>query len=99
MGREGAVIAQLLPEFTKIHPDIEVRIQQLPCTAAHQKLLTAFAGQATPDLCQLGNPWIPAFVPLHAHNPLDRSRARSQAARANDYVSLNSDTNVSDGTH
>ena len=41
-------IAQLLPEFTKLHPDIEVRIQQLPWTAAHQKLLTAFAGEATP---------------------------------------------------
>src|SRR5205823_12431525 len=75
MGREGAVIAQLLPEFTKLHPDIEVRIQQLPWTAAHQKLLTAFAGEATPDLCQLGNTWIPEFVALKALEPLDRSLA------------------------
>jgi len=70
------VIAQLLPEFTKLHPDIEVRIQQLPWTAAHQKLLTAFAGEATPDLCQLGNTWIPEFVALKALEPLDQSLAR-----------------------
>src|SRR5580765_565266 len=42
MGREGEVIAQLLPQFRQLHPDIEVRIQQLPWTAAHQKLLTGF---------------------------------------------------------
>ena len=58
MGREGEVVAELLPDFERANPGIRVKLQQLPWTAAHEKLLTAFAGDATPDLCQLGNTWI-----------------------------------------
>ena len=36
----------------------------LPWSAAHEKLLTAFAGDATPDLAQMGNTWLPEFVAL-----------------------------------
>jgi multiple sugar transport system substrate-binding protein len=98
MGREGEVIAQLLPQFRKLHPDIEVKIQQLPFTAAHQKLLTAFAGDATPDLCQLGNTWIPEFVALKALEPLDQRLARSASVQASDYFSGIWDTNIIGGT-
>ena len=98
MGREGEVIAALLPEFRRLHPDIEVRIQQLPWTAAHQKLLTAFAGEATPDVCQLGNTWIPEFVALHALAPLDESLARSTAVSRGDYFQGIWDTNIIGGT-
>ncbi len=98
MGREGEVIAQLLPQFRKLHPDIEVRIQQLPFTAAHQKLLTAFAGDATPDLCQLGNSWIPEFVALQALEPLDQRLARSASVQASDYFPGIWDTNIIGGT-
>jgi multiple sugar transport system substrate-binding protein len=49
MGYEGEVVAQLIPEFERLHPDIHVEVQQLPWTAAHEKLLTAFAGDALPD--------------------------------------------------
>ena len=38
---------ELLPEFERAHPGIRVEVQQLPWTAAHEKLLTAFAGDAT----------------------------------------------------
>ena len=85
MGAEGEVIARLLPEFTRLHPDIEVRLQQLPWSAAHQKLLTAFAGDATPDLCQLGNSWIPEFAALEALAPLEQRVAESQVVQAEDY--------------
>ncbi len=71
MGREGEVVAELVPEFERTHPGIHVEVQQLPWSAAHEKLLTAFAGDATPDLCQLGNTWIPEFVALDALEPLD----------------------------
>jgi multiple sugar transport system substrate-binding protein len=98
MGREGEVIAQLLPQFRALHPDIEVRIQQLPWTAAHQKLLTAFAGEATPDVCQLGNTWIPEFVALKALEPLDQSLARSASVQASDYFPGIWDTNIIGGT-
>ena len=53
MGREGEEVAKLLPDFERDNPCIRVKVQQLPWTAAHEKLLTAFAGDATPDVCQL----------------------------------------------
>jgi len=81
MGREGEVVSELLREFTAEHPDIPIRIEQLPWLSAHEKLLTAFAGDATPDVAQLGNTWVSelgtldALLPLNdwvaAHNELD----------------------------
>jgi multiple sugar transport system substrate-binding protein len=71
MGREGEVVRELLPGFELTHPNIHVDVQQLPWTAAHQKLLTAFAGDALPDVAQLGNTWLPEFVALHAIDPVD----------------------------
>ena len=59
MGREGEVVQELLPAFERLHPDIRVRVQQIPWSAAHEKLLTAYAGGAMPDLFQLGKPGFP----------------------------------------
>ena len=73
MGREGEVVRQLIPDFERAHPDIRVEVQQLPWTAAHQKLLTAFAGEALPDVAQLGNTWLPEFAALHALDPVQPS--------------------------
>src|SRR5262249_23951338 len=42
MGREGEVIVQLLPEFERSTPGVRVELQQVPWSAAHEKLLTAF---------------------------------------------------------
>ena len=97
MGREGEVVAELLPEFERTHPGIRVKVQQLPWTAAHEKLLTAFAGDATPDLCQLGNTWIPELVALNALEPLDRHVRASPIVQAGDYFPGIWDTNQIDG--
>src|SRR6186997_242735 len=45
MGREGEVLSQLMPAFEKEHPGIHVEVQQIPWTAAHEKLLTAYVGE------------------------------------------------------
>jgi multiple sugar transport system substrate-binding protein len=97
MGREGEVVAQLLPEFERRHPDIHVDLQQLPWTAAHEKLLTAFAGDALPDICQLGNTWIPEFAALGALDALDPRVAASASIDKADYFSGVWDTNIIDG--
>jgi multiple sugar transport system substrate-binding protein len=97
MGREGEVVAELLPQFARAHPDIEVRVQQLPWRAAHEKLLTAFAGDATPDVCLLGNTWIPEFVALKALEPLDEALAHSRVVQREDYFAGIWDTNVVGG--
>ncbi|HKW80830.1 MAG TPA: sugar ABC transporter substrate-binding protein [Casimicrobiaceae bacterium] len=94
MGREGEVVARLLSEFERSHPGIRVETQQLPWTAAHEKLLTAFAGDATPDLCQLGNTWLPEFAALGALEALGRRVAASSIIVPDDFFAGIWDTNV-----
>ena len=93
MGREGEVVAQLMPAFERAHPGIHVEVQQLPWKVAHQKLLTAFAGNSTPDLSQLGNTWLPELAALDALEPLDERVDASRIAR-DDYFAGILDTNV-----
>ncbi|HEY4069479.1 MAG TPA: sugar ABC transporter substrate-binding protein [Burkholderiaceae bacterium] len=93
MGREAEVVAELLPAFHARHPEIRVRVQQLPWSAAHEKLLTAYAGGALPDLCQLGNTWLPEFSALDALAPLDQRVAAASIPRE-DYFAGILDTNV-----
>ncbi len=76
MGREGEVVQELMPAFEAENPGIRVAVQQIPWTAAHEKLLTAFVGESTPDVAQLGNTWVPEFVALGALERLDRWLAR-----------------------
>ena len=45
MGREGEVVQRMVPEFERAHPGIRVRVQQIPWSAAHEKLLTAYVGE------------------------------------------------------
>ena len=97
MGREGEVAAQLLDSFEREHPGVRVRIEQLPWTAAHEKLLTAFAGNATPDVAQLGNTWLPELVALDALEPLDGNMQASSDIDARDYFPGIWDTNIVNG--
>ena len=98
IGREGEAVVKLLPEFELAHPDIHVNVQQLPMSAAHQKLLTAFAGGSTPDMAQLGNTWLPEMVALDALAPLQARVDRSTVIRPDDYFTSIWATNVVDGT-
>jgi multiple sugar transport system substrate-binding protein len=98
IGREGEAIVKLLPAFERAHPDIRVKVQQLPLTAAHQKLLTAFAGGSTPDLSQLGNTWLPELAALDALEPLQARVDASAVVRPSDYFASIWATNVIDGT-
>ncbi|MGF1645156.1 MAG: sugar ABC transporter substrate-binding protein [Thiotrichales bacterium] len=77
MGREGELVRQLIPEFERRHPEVRVKVQQLPWSAAHEKLLTAFVGETMPDVFQLGNTWLPEFVALGALTALDEHIAAS----------------------
>ena len=84
MGREGEVVQTLMPGFARAHPDTSVAVQQLPWSAAHAKLLTAFAGGDLPDLCQMGNTWIAEFCALGALQRLDGAVAASPVVRPAD---------------
>ncbi|HEX3158455.1 MAG TPA: sugar ABC transporter substrate-binding protein [Gemmatimonadaceae bacterium] len=84
-GREGEVVQALMPEFERQNPGVRVRVQQIPWTAAHEKLLTAYVGDAVPDVAQLGNTWIPEFHALGALEPLDARIAASAAVPPDAY--------------
>jgi multiple sugar transport system substrate-binding protein len=97
MGAEGENVQQLLPEFERRYPDIRVRLQIIPWTAAHEKLLTAYAGNSTPDVCQLGNTWIPEFIILNALEPLDQRLRSSPGIHDSSYFPGIRETNMVDG--
>lgn len=69
MGDEAAILPRLL---RGIGGGI-ANVQALPWSAAHEKLLTGFAGGSLPAVAQLGNSWIAEFVALDALAPLPAS--------------------------
>lgn len=77
LGSEGAAAEALAREYMARTPGARVRVQQIPWSAAHEKLLTAFVGGAMPDVFQLGNTWVAEFVALGALEPLDERIAAS----------------------
>lgn len=98
MGREGEVVAVLTSDFERENPGIRVRVQQMPWTAAHEKMLTAYVGRATPDVAQLGNTWISEFHAIHALEPLDARVAASDEMSAGDFFDGIWNTNIVNDT-
>jgi multiple sugar transport system substrate-binding protein len=96
-GREGEVVAQLIPGFEALHPGLRVRVQQLPFRSAHEKLLTAVVGESAPDIAQLGNTWIPEFSMIGALEPLGDEVAASGVVDEQQYFRGVWDTNRSEG--
>jgi len=97
LGSEGEVVAELLPEFERRNPGIRVTLQQIPWIAAHEKLLTAYAGDATPDVAQMGNTWIPEFVAVRGLADLSAfARATPAIDGHDDFPGIRA-TNLVDG--
>jgi multiple sugar transport system substrate-binding protein len=97
LGREGEVIVEFLPQFYRENPNIRVDVQQIPWTAAHEKLLTAHVGDSFPDAAQIGNTWIPELVTLGAIEPLNARVDASQIIHRRDYFPGIWETNVVHG--
>jgi len=96
MGTEAEFVTKLVPEFEKRNPGIKVDVQQIPWTAAQEKLITAFASDNTPDICQLGNTWVPQFASLNAIIKLDDFIANSMNIKKENYFEGIWETNVID---
>ncbi|MCF8240662.1 MAG: sugar ABC transporter substrate-binding protein [Melioribacteraceae bacterium] len=94
LGAEGEYILELIPAFEKENPGIEVNVQQIPWTAAQEKLITAVASDNTPDLCQLGNTWIPQFVALNSLEILDEYVSSSDQIKKENYFDGIWSTNI-----
>jgi len=96
MGAEAEYVTKLVPEFERLNPGIKIKVQQIPWTAAQEKLVTAFASDNTPDACQLGNTWIPQFAALDAIVPLDDYVQTSDRINQEKYFPGIWETNVID---
>lgn len=97
MGNEGENVKMLLPAFEREHPGITVELQVIPWTAAHEKLLTAYAGNSLPDVWQLGNTWVPEFQLLQAIENLRPWVERSGGIDSACYFTGIWETNLVDG--
>jgi multiple sugar transport system substrate-binding protein len=97
MGREGEVVQELVRDFEREHPGVRVDVQQIPWSAAHEKLLTGFVGGSTPDVAQLGNTWIAEFAALRALEPLGAWIAAAPSTAAEHYFPGIWETNVVEG--
>jgi multiple sugar transport system substrate-binding protein len=85
MGGEGEQVEHLLAPFRAAHPEIHLAVQGIPWDAAHDKLLTAFAGDVTPDVCQLGTTWVSELAALGALAPLDERLKATPDIDSRDY--------------
>jgi multiple sugar transport system substrate-binding protein len=84
----------MMPELERRVPGLHVRVQQIPWSAAHEKLLTAYVGDAMPDVFQVGNTWMPEFVALNAVEDLGESISHSQSVATGDFFPGILDANV-----
>jgi multiple sugar transport system substrate-binding protein len=66
---EGDYAPHLMVPFTAA-TGIAVDVQSVPTTAAHEKMLTAFAGGGLPDVFVLPSSWIQEFAMIGAIAPL-----------------------------
>lgn len=97
LGREGEAVGPILQEFETENPGVRVRLQQIPFTAAHEKLLTAIVGRSTPDVAQVGNTWIPELAALKVLEPLDPWFPRFPVLSSKNFFPGIWETNVVDG--
>jgi multiple sugar transport system substrate-binding protein len=98
MGREGESVKQLVPAFEAENPGVRVRVQQIPWSAAHEKLLTALVGGTMPDAFQLGATWVSELAVLRALEPLDALVQGSAGVSREDFFPGILAANVVDGT-
>ncbi len=96
LGAEGEMVQKLVPEFEKENPNIKVKVQMMPWTAAQEKLISSYAGDNTPDACQLGNTWIPQFVQMNAIENLTPLVKQSNEINEDKYFEGIWETNVID---
>lgn len=61
----------IIPAFEELHPDVTVESVPVPYSDLHQKLVTAVAGEALPDLVRSDIIWVPELADLGVLVALD----------------------------
>jgi multiple sugar transport system substrate-binding protein len=70
MGAEGDKLGVLAKDFMAANPDVKVKVTPIGWPVAHDKLITAVAGNKTPDVSQLGTTWMGEFAKTGALEPV-----------------------------
>lgn len=96
MGNEAAAMPDMLKALARPASAMPVKVQPLPWSAAHEKLLTGFAGGALPDMAQIGNSWVAELAALDAVEPLPQHIAAMLAETGAQFPAV-LDTNRIDG--
>ncbi|MBY5164164.1 sugar ABC transporter substrate-binding protein [Salsipaludibacter albus] len=77
MGAEGEKLPDFVADFEEAE-GVTVEVTPIPWDVAHDKLITAAAGQQAPDVTQMGTTWMGEFAELGALAPtpdtVDESR-------------------------
>lgn len=73
MGNEAASLPALIDGLGRPTDAPAITVQPLPWTAAHEKLLTGFAGGSLPTIGQVGNSWIAEMAAIGAIAPVPAS--------------------------
>lgn len=70
MGAEGEALGVLADAFMEQNPDVTVDVTPIAWDVAHDRLITAIAGNETPDVTQLGSTWAGEFAETGALDPV-----------------------------
>lgn len=82
LGIQGENSPRLMPPFERA-TGLRVRVETLPWTGAHAKLLTAYAGRSLPDVVMVPNIWLAELAMLGAIVPATgQSNAEDEFAGA-----------------
>ena len=73
MGTEGEKLSVLAKDFMRTNPDVKVKVTPIAWDVAHDKLITAVAGNKTPDISQMGTTWMGEFAETGALEPVPDS--------------------------
>ena len=73
---------ELLDDFGREHPGLELRMRSCRGARRTRSCSTAFAGDATPDVAQIGNTWLPELAALDALEPLQPVARRNASIAA-----------------
>ncbi len=55
------VIEEIVADFEKTHPNVDVQLVDLTWADGHDKIAIAFSAGSGPDVVELGSDWIPEF--------------------------------------
>jgi multiple sugar transport system substrate-binding protein len=97
MGEEGLKLEQIIPLFKKENPNVEIEVQQIPWSAALEKLVTSVASGILPDACQMGTTWMSKFYAMGAFENLDEYIKKSKVVSLENYFKGSLETCSFDG--